>query len=311
MADEKQKTLGYRRAEFLTKVDKTLEQYLAEAHTKLADISQRRINLPGYPILQCLQHLHQDNLGVFIHIAAYTPGEKASVVPALRGVASGEVETAPPPEHCEFMDGDIMALIVGNDVLLCSTNLHEKRAQKYMQEIILAAGIDKKSSQFGLCKKANIDKLKLIQKQGVKSVNLNVSLFDASVEHLHRNTIKKKLGGGLMDEIKALLSIDKKITEINDAENLTAQILLTYDSRRKKGIIGRQRIEKIARQMIEEDDEGFSIKTLSGETIRGSDIALKKSVSLPKHGKSVFCGEAWRALESYYYELKAGGLLEQ
>ena len=309
--NDKKKTLSYRRAEYLVKIEKTLEQHLAAAHDKLTDISQRRVAIPGHPILECLQHLYQEDLGVLLHIAAYTPGEHASVVPRLRGVPSGDVKTAPPPEDCEFMDGDVMALVAGNDVLLCSTNLHEKKAERYMQEILDAAGIDAKASKFSLSKKADIDKVKLIQSQGVRSINLDVSLFDATVDHIERNTVTKKLGGGLMDQVKALLFNDRDMSAIDEAENLSAHIVLKYDSRKKEKVLGRQRIEDLAHQMVQDDDEGFSIETLGGEKIRGSDISLRKSVTLPKHGKSVYCGDAWRALETYYYELKGGGLLEQ
>lgn len=308
---EKNKTLSYRRAEFLTTVERTLEEYLAEAHTRLSDIAQRRVEIPGHPTLECRKHLHQKNLGVLLHIAAYTPGEHASVVPRVRGVTAGDIGTAPPPDNCEFMDGDIMALVAGDHVLLCATNLHEKRAERYMSGIIEAAGLERPATNFCLGRKANVDKVKLIQAQGVKAVNLDVSLFDATLEHAERTTIKKRVSGVLMDEIKAFVFKDKTVAEIEKAENLSARITLTYDSRKKGAIAGRDGIAKLANQMLADDDEGFSITTKGGETISGSDISLRKTVSLPKHGKSVYCSDAWKALETYFYELKAGGLLEQ
>lgn len=246
-----------------------------------------------------------------MHIAAYTPGEHASVVPRLRGVRVGEIGTAPPPENCEFMDGDIMVLVAGNHVLLCATNLHEKRAERYMSGIIEAAGLDRMASNFCLGRKANVDKIKLIQAQGVKAVNLNVDLFDATLDHVERNTIKKRVGGALMDEIKAFIFKDKTQEEIGNAENLSAKITVTYDSRKKGGGLGRQGVHDLASQMLADEEESFSIVTKLGEKINGSEISLRKTVSLPKHAKSVYCSDAWRELETYFYELKAGGLLEQ
>jgi len=205
-----------------------------------------------------------------------------------------------------------MVLVAGNHVLLCATNLHEKRAERYMIEIIEATGVAPREAQFSLCRKADVDKIQLIRNQGVRSLNLGVSLFEATLDHMERTTVKKRLGGGLMDEVKAMLSEDPELQEIDAAENLSAEIILKFDSRRKDKALGRQRVETLATRLIEDgEDEGFTIVTMEGEKIKGSDISLRKTVCLPKYGKSVFCGDAWRALEEYYYELQAGGLLEQ
>lgn len=311
MSDEKKKTLSYRKAEFFVTVQQTLQQYLTEAYARLPDISQRRVTLVGHPVLEGRRHQVNPALGVLLHIAAYTPGEHASIVPTARGAAAADIATTPPPANCEFMDGDIMALVSGNHVILCSSNLHEKKAERYMVEIIDAARIDANASKFGLCKKADVDKVRLIQTQGVRSINLNATLFDATLEQIERTTVRKKIGGKLMDEIKALVFEDQDAAQLEEAENLSAQIILKYDSRRKGCTLGRQSVESLASQMIEDGDDGFTIETLGGETIKGSDITLRKTVSLTKHGKSVYCTDAWRALEQYFYELRDGGLLEQ
>jgi hypothetical protein len=308
---EKQKTLSYRRAEFLTSVDGTLEEYLANAHSQFTTIAQRRVEVPGHPTLECRKHLPQQNLGILLHIAAYTPGEHASVVPRLSENQDGDVGTTPPPEHCEFMDGDIMVLVVGNHVLLCATNLHEKRAERYMTGIIEATGLPRNASTFSLCRSANVDKLRLIQSQGVKAINLDVSLFDATLDNIDRTTVRQQIGGILMDQVKAMIFKDKTPEEIANAENLTARVILTYDSRKKGMSLGREGVEQLAIQMLDDDDEGFSIRTAGGQRIKGSDISLTKIVKIQKHGKSVFCSDAWRELETYYYELRADGLLEQ
>ena len=142
-------------------------------------------------------------------------------------------------------------------------------------------------------------------------VTMDASLFDATLDHLERTTVRKKLGGKLMDEIKALAFEDKTPEEVEAAENINARIILTYDSRKKGMVLGRQGVEDLAARMLTDEDEGFAIITAGGEKIKGSDISLRKTVSLPKHGKSVFCSDAWRELEAYYYELRDGGLLEQ
>ena len=41
-----------------------------------------------------------------------------------------------------------------------------------------------------------------------------------------------------------------------------------------------------------------------------SDIMIKKPVVINKHGKTVWYYDAWKEIEVYYQELKAGGFLE-
>jgi hypothetical protein len=86
---------------------------------------------------------------------------------------------------------------------------------------------------------------------------------------------------------------------------------LTYDTRKKKMTIGRHALESMAKQIVDEDDDGFMIETLGGEKIRHSQVTVRKSAFLPRYGKSVHRQDAWRALEEYFYELQAGGILEQ
>lgn len=308
------KTISYRKAEFLIPSEKTLETHLMEAHGLFPLVSQRRIEVPGQPILECLKHTYHKDFGVYLHIAAYTPGEHASVIPKVTNGPQENVATTPPPDDSEFMDGDIMMMVAGNDVLLCGSSLHEKKAERYMIGIIESAGLDQNTPKFALCKRADVDKMRLIQAQGVKSIDLDVSVFDATIEYIERKSVCKKFGGAVADTIKALVLKDWDEEDLAAAENLSVGVSLSFDGKKKNKAFGKTKIEELARMLVEDEDEdtdSFSIQTVGGERIKGSDISLKKKVFLPKHGKSVQCVDAWRAIDEYYFELKNGGLLEQ
>jgi hypothetical protein len=310
-SDQKKKTLTYRRAVYFGERRYLLEASLKEAHKKRPDISQRNFSFSEELKIECRNFRITDN-GIFLHLTSYTPGERASTLKRLAGVPSGDVDTTLPPDGFEFMDGDIMVYVVGNNVLLCATNLHEKKAEKYMIEIIEAAGLDSEAAKFSLSKVGDINKLELLNRQGAKAIHLNANLFDASFEHIERKTILAKLFGRLGDEIKALISTELKGIDIEKAENLTAHLLLRYDKRHKHIASERNTIEKMANRVItEDDDDNFMIETLGGEKIKKSEITVKKSIILPKLGKSVHRSDAWRALEEYFNELQSAGILEQ
>lgn len=168
------------------------------------------------------------------------------------------------------------------------------------------------SAEFILRKVGDINKLQMIQSSGVKAITLDADIFDATLDAMERQTVSSKLSGSLMDELKALVLKDYGQEELDRAENLTAKIVITYDKRKKKAVLGREALESIAAKIVdEEDDNGFMIKTLSGETIRGSQIAVRTSVPLPKHGKSVWRDAAWDALNTYYLQLRENNTLEE
>lgn len=310
----KTKTLSYRRAVYFgTELGmKSLEQYLTLAHAKFKSIEQRTIDLPGYPVIECRSFKsHKNGPGIFMHLASYNPGERASIIRHKSDEAADNIETLAPPEDTEFMDGDMMAMVIGNDVLLCATNVHEKTAERYMRHIVMKTAIDKACGEFTLEKVGDINKLKLIQSHGVKSVTFDTSIFAASIAHTERKSISSKIGGSLMDEIKALASKDLGQKDIDQAENLNARIVLSYDIRRKKATLGQETLMSMATKVIDEAEDGFMIETLSGEKIRQSQIAVRKTVQLAKYGKSVLRDDAWLALRQYYSELKTSGTLDQ
>lgn len=308
---ERIKTMTYRRAQFTVDGKGPLEAYLVEAHARRPNIENRTIEDEHQMVLECRDFKYKAGVGAFLHIAAYTPGEQASVVPRLRGVASGDIKTVAPPADCEFMDGDTMVLVAGNHGIICSSGLHEKHAERYMCRIIEIAGIELHAEKFSLCKTADVNKVALIRSQGVKSISLNASLYSATLDHIERTTVSKKLRAGIADQVLALLRKDQEQIDLEQAENLNVKLTLSFDRRKNGAAFGREKLESLAKKMVEEDDDGFMIETLSGESVKSDDIILRKKISLPKFGKTVYCGDAWQEMENYYLELKQGGFLEQ
>jgi hypothetical protein len=115
-------------------------------------------------------------------------------------------------------------------------------------------------------------------------------------------------------EILALFAKDndQSLQEIQEAENLTVRLEISFDARKKGGEVGRKRIEKTADKLIADDEEqGFKIVTGSGKTLSATQIRVSEKTVLPAHGKSVIRTAAWSKLSEYLQELKASGILEQ
>lgn len=308
MATEKRlKTMSYRRSVFLSPGgSNTLESMITSARSHLG--AGRKF--PAENERPAIEERHYDfkaGVGHFIHIVAFTPGEEATIVPHGH---SGDLATTPPPVDADFMDGDIMAIISGNDVVLCSNSLHDKQLERFLVKYLDLAGLNGPDQIFELSKIANVNRIKMIHDQGVKEIQFDASLFEASFLHVEQETIRRKLTGSIMNEFRALLFKDDEEVDLEETENLTVKLVLTYDKRKKGADFGRKKLEMMADRAYTEDDEGIKIVTYNGDTVSASDITLKKSVSINKHGKTVWYADAWKEIELYYQELKAGGFLE-
>ena len=173
MSGAKQKTLSYRRAEWLEAVPKgtTLESCLRTAHNTLKTVEERTIIRDSGQCIRCVKKLAPRDGGVFLHLAADTPGEKASVVPKIKKDAEEvEIGVADAPEDAEFMDGDAFLYVNGNHVCLCTTGMRDGAVKQFLYEFFAKAKLGKEFSMFELMKAPKIDKLKMLKKDGVKQI---------------------------------------------------------------------------------------------------------------------------------------------
>jgi hypothetical protein len=309
---KKQKQLSYRRAEyFVDAQNHSVEGHLRKSLSILKTIEQRRVVMGNSFTMEARHAKPRTRGGVLLHIAGYTPGEEASIVPSKPAAPEADVSTAPPPRNSDYMDGDIMLFARHNDVIVCVNGMHEARVRDYLRGLFEAAGLGDDAANFGLSRVADASKVQLIAQHGVKQVKLNASLYEASLDHIERTSVKQKLLGTVWDEFLAIFADDVKMKEISERENLTAEVVIKFDRRREGGEIGQERLAALATAVVEDDDEGFAIETLEGETIRSNQITLRKAVAIEAHGKSVYYSEAFDELLAYYDELTASGVLHQ
>jgi hypothetical protein len=70
---------------------------------------------------------------------------------------------------------------------------------------------------------------------------------------------------------------------------------------------GFQRLQEIARQIIETEEEGddYTIITKDNQRITPKELILQKTLSLPAAGKSVSRQPTWDELQTFFNELCA------
>lgn len=317
MATLKKKSLRYRRAVFVEKPGvrtgkhKTLEEYVEAAHASLKNIVSRRItNFQGITI-ECRASRKKRGVGILLHLAAYTLHEPASVVPQPNPQDDdAPVGTVPPPRGADYMDGDLLLLVSENDVIMCSSSLHEHKFSEYCAGVFDKAGLPPDASMFNLMPVADADQLEVIEDEGVKQISLDTTAFTATANHVSRKSIRRKIGDGVMDVFRVIFADDPDLRDIDKLENLSAEMVIKFDRRRKGGELAQERIQSIAKQLVSEPTDGFKITTFRGTTLGHDQILLHKAINVPADGKTVQREAVFREMLTYFQELNDAGHTE-
>ena len=208
------------------------------------------------------------------------------------GQEEGDLAVAAAPRGSEFMDGDFMLCIHENHILLCSSGLREGGATRYLHALLRRAGQLGRDAVFGFQRIVDPRVARSLARDGVKFIRLDVGLFGAAGERagmdpLEHHQLREIIRPSLVGVIMSLLGRDADAEEISQAENLSAQLFLRFDSRRKGGELGMERLSTAAVNLLQDGDEGFLIKTRTGSDIRSGELALKREHEFSPFGKTV------------------------
>lgn len=307
MAEKREKTLSYRRAEWLdgVPIGTTLEGFLKEAHNVLRTVDERTIVRDSGQCIRSANKLARREGGYFVHLVADTPGEQASVVPKNRGIESIEVGTAAAPADAEFA----FLYVNGNDVCLCSSGIRDGAIRLFLYEFFTKAKLSKHAKKFDLLNIPNIDKIKMLDREGVKQIDLRASFYRATTDYEKRKSSAVGALRTVARHFKGVFGNDAKEFD----EGLRVAITIKTDDRvmRKNLAFGEKEIETLAKDVLSnfDEDDDFVIETGKGQKIRANEIFVKEIVLIDSLGKSVKCKKAWENLEAFYNRLKNSGSL--
>jgi len=314
MAKSREKTLSYHRAEYFCDHPKTINlgMCIKQVTDKLTTISQRSVQRTGGYMMRLAQYkLDQATGGHFLHITFETPGEHASIVPRVSNDAREfAVATMAPPNYAEFMDGDAFLYVNSNDTLLCATAVAIGSVRYFLQAFFEKSAIRHDAGQFEFLNAVDTKLFALIQKKGIKEIEIRASMFEASAHYDLRRTHAAGAPGAVS---KYLRTIAKAGHDVSD-DALRVAVTINLDKRRKKGVaLGHKRLETLASDIIQnrQDDDDYTIVLESGEKIKPKELVLRSRADIASIGKSVIRNDAWSALLSYYTELFQSGQLEQ
>ena len=288
----------------------TLEDVLRTLHRQFKTRDDRLIQQSNASYLDCSEYSDSLSEGVFLHVLAYTPDEEMSVV-IKEGRSNSILSTTKAPNGSEFWDGDIIVICRRNDLVMCANSTHERTFDRYVVGLLQRAKRDDAASLFQIIPVANVSKVQMLQDSGVKSIRLRSGLHSTTLDRVAEKSIRNKIFGPISREMRQYIRRNREFEEILAAENLTVEVLLKFDSRRRGGEVAQDAFKKFGEDVLETDSgDQFEIETLDGQRLKSDDLQLRKRVQLPAHGKTVISIEARRELEVYFRELRQQGALE-
>lgn len=314
MAEPRKKTLSYHRAEYFCEHPRTINLGLCikQAADVLQTVARRSIQRAGGYMMRLAHYKRDDDgRGCFLHLTFETPREPTSIVPHVADDADElRVDTLPPPNDAEFMDGEAFLYVNGNDAMLCTTAVTIGAVRYFLHAFFDKAAIRHDAGDFEFMNAVDTRLFDLIQRKGIKEIEIKASMLEASAHYQSRRNHAVGAAGHVSKFFRHIAGADP--AQADDA--LRVAVTVKLNKMRKKSIaLGHKKLEAIARNIIEnrEEEDEYTIVLEGGEKIKPKELVLRSQASIDRMGKSVVKEDAWSALYSYYQELFRSGQLDQ
>lgn len=312
---KKSRTITYLRAEWPEKFDLnlTLQQILDRCLQNLPNVDDTQIQLRSG--LAEIRHRMTAKDSCCVHIAAWTDREEVSTVPHEKNVVNSDLSSLPPGDNYDFLDGDGMMLVSENHCLFMSSGLHQSSMVQYVRNFFQHSrnnnvNIPEAARDFKLIPIVNREVVDEIMNQGgFKKINLNVGRYMETARDSDK-TRPQRIVEKLTNTIwKSLIYKDETLRQIEQAENVHAQLIITLDSRRPG--LEHEEFDSIAQDIADEGLNDIEIETKTGKRIKNSELVLKKTVEIEAFAKTVHHNVAWEEMANYFSELRGSGILEE
>lgn len=206
-------------------------------------------------------------------------------------------------------DRGACVLVYKNDMISCPCTTGISAALKHLK-LLIGSNFNLIPSCIKFSPATKEDKIKLIKRDGVSYIDLNLNLCKASLEYanLKDHKTKDQIALGILGALKSL-SNQNGDTDIEELTNM--KVGLTFNLNHKNKQISSKQLCELGTAFINDEKRGYCIKTQSGNTITFNDLKIKKSVKVEKDGKTMNLISAWDCLKNYYLELEKSGITNE
>lgn len=312
MPDYKSRTVTYLRAVWHDRNDLQLASLLEAAHDKLPTTEKRTFAYRD-GTLQGISHKRSEG-GIYGHIAYAVEGEPASLLKKPCDLPEHDLTEQDPPEGHDYMRADGFFFVRENHVIVCTSNLNSAAIRSYIRALLAEA--EQEGPGLQLENVANTDTLTVLAEEGVRNIQLEASIYQATHSYIDRGrdrSFRERVIGGVGEAILSMIGAgNTALRSIAQDENVNVRVALILDQKSKKsGLVGTERIKEAAGLLLDEGSDQYLIETRAGTKIRPGEIRLQRTIRVPTQGNSINRAQTWDALYAYFDELQREGRLEE
>ncbi len=174
------------------------------------------------------------------------------------------------------------------------------------------AEIEQEAQFFDLARVGNPNTLAIIERIGVKSIDMKVDISEAAAVELTEGEdsggaweyAKRQIGEAFL----GLTSSDDELRQLRRAEQGSVTVSINV----KKGDLeaAKAGLDHLAGEITEDDEaDGYVINLRDKTTIKPNAVSVQKPVRLEAYANSVSVFQAWQAMRTYMEELEQNGQL--
>ncbi len=284
------------------------KQQLKNVHS-----TERTLNDVVYRI----QHYREDTDTVtqektlLLHIVSGVIGQTALTMNmACKDEFDDGKEQTAPNEH-EFINGEAYLLFKDHHVVFCSHGLTLITVQNYLNNFLHNENTD---DGFEFTNVANINKLQLLNRNGVKAFNFSASMYKITQDELNRKAEDKNRShiSSLFNKFiqNAKDEFSKELTEEEQKilQELQVDVSVRLIGNSRASLEAQKFVKAEAQEMLADEELPPEVAFITGndETVKSSEIQLHKTITVQKlnQSNSLQHEDAWLGLGDYFDELK-------
>lgn len=285
--------------------------------TKLGSMAQTDIFMATLGVVSVR---HRDTKGQPLRLAigAGVPGEQMTTM-GLKVAAPNDADhAAQAPLNRAFKHSDAFVLIDQNDLLVITEgSFRVPSVAVYLRELISKAVLRAGDVAFELRKVTNQDKKAILQKEGIKELHLNTTMYRATQE------LEGNGNRGVTSKLKSFVGSIKDLfaEEVDDAmriqlakhwSELQVSTVIKADGGSRAEEIVLDVMRSVGEDVLEEDDDSIDVTvfTKKGTSIRLGEVTPTKKVRLLRRegANDLINTEVYDVLSEYRDELIGQGL---
>ena len=288
-----------------------LSEVLRDCLVPMPDAGDTRISMADDLLAEAM-HRRETSNEVYLHVATWAQGQPASTVPHRSGSAQVDLNELPPPPSSDFLDGDGMILVRGDDCFLLPSRLTVSTLKRYLYRLIMLAGDDfnvplpSYLSNFQLVDAGDLDILSQLKADPLDQIDLQLGAYDEDIGETMG--WERNIGQRLRQTVSEMFFDDDVSQQLfQQAANVRSKLNIKLGRRQSIGRLEPEAMLDTAAMLLEDDD--VVLITRSGKRITRDSVAVRTKVYLQPAGKSVSYLDAWQAMARYRSELADSGVI--